>query len=130
MLDSNYTRFLRAVLKKFRMQHPTKQQYDHLPPITKTIQIRGTAGDYWRVRRNSKAIYSRGVYHIDDQIQDDQQEPTYSSSVPISDVALKTCRERWTIEMKDERGSGKSVLAAWHDDDDNEEEKEEDKVIY
>ena len=50
-LDSNYTRMLRAILNRSRKQHPTKQQlYDHLPPITKTIQIRRTrhAGHCWR----------------------------------------------------------------------------------
>ena len=37
-LDGNYTRMLRAILKKSWRQHPTKQQlYGHLPPITKTI---------------------------------------------------------------------------------------------
>ena len=42
-IDSNCTRILRAVLNKSRMQYPTKKQlYDHLPPISKTIQIRRT----------------------------------------------------------------------------------------
>ena len=42
-LDSNYTRMLRAILNKFWRQQPTKHQlYDHLPPITKTIQVRRT----------------------------------------------------------------------------------------
>ena len=40
-LDGNYTRMLRALLNKSWRQHPTKQQlYGHLPPITKTIQVR------------------------------------------------------------------------------------------
>ena len=50
-LDGNYARMLWAVLNKSWRQHPTKQQlYGHLPPITKTIQVRRTryAGDYWR----------------------------------------------------------------------------------
>ena len=39
-LDGNYTRMLRAILKKSWRQHPTRHQlYGHLPPITKTIQI-------------------------------------------------------------------------------------------
>ena len=44
---------LRAILNKSWRQHPTKQQlYGHLPPITKTIQVRRTrhAGDCWRSR--------------------------------------------------------------------------------
>ena len=50
-LDSNYTRMLRAILNKCWRQHSTKQQlYGHLPPITKTIQVRRTrhAGYCWR----------------------------------------------------------------------------------
>ena len=42
-LDSNYTRMLRAILKKSWRQHPIKHQpYGHLPPITKTIQVKRT----------------------------------------------------------------------------------------
>ena len=42
-LDGNFTRILRAILNKSWRQHPTKQQlYRHLPPITKTIQIKQT----------------------------------------------------------------------------------------
>ena len=40
-LNGNYTRMLHAVLNKSWKQHPTKQQlYDHLPPISLTIQGR------------------------------------------------------------------------------------------
>ena len=52
-LDGNYTRMLRAILNKSWRQHPTRHQlYGHLPPIMKTIQVRGTryAGHYWRSR--------------------------------------------------------------------------------
>ena len=52
-LDGNYTRILRAILNKSRRQHPTRHQlYGHLPPITKTIQVRRTrhAGHCWRSR--------------------------------------------------------------------------------
>ena len=52
-LDGNYTRMLRAILNKSRQQHPTKHQlYGHLPPITKTIQVRCTrhARHCWRSR--------------------------------------------------------------------------------
>ena len=52
-LDGNYTRTLRAILKKSWRQHPTKQQlYGHLPPIMKSIQVRRTryAGHCWRSR--------------------------------------------------------------------------------
>ena len=52
-LDGNYTRMLRAILNKSWRQHPTRDQlYGHLPPITKTIQVRRTrhAGHCWRSR--------------------------------------------------------------------------------
>ena len=50
-LDGNYTRMLRALLNKSWRQHPTRRQlYGHLPPITKTIQVRRArhAGHCWR----------------------------------------------------------------------------------
>ena len=52
-LDGNCTRMLRAILTKSWRQHTTKHQlYGHLPPITKTIQLRRTrhAGHGWRSR--------------------------------------------------------------------------------
>ena len=50
-LDGNYTRMLRAILNKSWRQHPTRHQlYGHLPPITKTIQVRRIrhTGHCWR----------------------------------------------------------------------------------
>ena len=52
-LDGNYTRMLQAILNKSWWQYPTRHQlYGHLPPITKTIQVRRTrhAGHCWRSR--------------------------------------------------------------------------------
>ena len=52
-LDGNYTRMMRAILNRSWRQHPTKYQlYVHLPPITKTFQVRRTrhAGHCWRSR--------------------------------------------------------------------------------
>ena len=52
-IDGNYTRMLQAILNKSRRKHPTKHQlYGHLPPITKSIQVRRTryAGHCWRSR--------------------------------------------------------------------------------
>ncbi len=56
---------------------------------------------------------------MDEQRQDDLLDPTYNSSEPIQDMALKTCRERWTIKTGGERGSGISVLMGRHDDEDD-----------
>ena len=50
-LDGNYTRMLRVILNKSWRQHPTRRQlYGHLPPITKTKQVRRArhAGHCWR----------------------------------------------------------------------------------
>ena len=90
-LDGNYTRMLRAILNKSWRQHPRKHQlYGHLPPITKTIQVRRTrhAGHCWRSRDEliSDVLLWTPTY--------DQLEHTYSSSVMIRDVVLKTCRRR------------------------------------
>ena len=104
-LDGNYTRMLRAILNKSWGQHPTRHQlYGHLPPITKTIQVRRTrhAGHCWRSRDE---LISDVLLHI------------YGSCVKIRDLALKTRQRRWTIGRSGERGSGISVLAARHDDD-------------
>ena len=52
-LDGNHTRRLRAILNKSRRPHPTKQLlYGHLPPITKTIQVKRIRhpGYCWRSR--------------------------------------------------------------------------------
>ena len=55
---------------------------------------------------------------MDEQRQYNQLEPTYNSSVPIRDVALKTCLEQWTKGRGGGRGTGISVLMAQRDDDD------------
>ena len=79
----------------FSFIEPTEHRlYGHQPPITKTIQIRRTrhAGHCWRSK----------------------DEPIYNNSVPKLDIAWKTCRERWTIEISGEKGLGRSVLVARH----------------
>ena len=68
-------------------------------------------------------MYSCGSLHIDEQKQDDQLEPTYSSSVPIQDVTLKSCRKQWTIGRGGEKGLGISMLMARRDDDDDDDIK-------
>ena len=116
-LDGNYAKMLRAILNKSWQQHPTRHQlYGHLPPITKTIQLDepDTDGEAGTI---SWVMYSYGTPHMAEQNHDDQLEYTYSSYVRIRNLALKTCQRRWTIGRSGERGSGISVLAAWHDDD-------------
>ena len=119
-LDGNYTRMLRAILNKSWQQHPTRRQlYGHLPPITKTIQARRTrhAGHCWRSKDEIVSDVLLWTPHMANQKQDDQLEHSYSSYVMIRYVILKTCRRRWMIERRGERGSGISVLATQHDDD-------------
>ena len=127
-LDGNYTKMLRAILNKSWRQHPTKQLlYRHLPPITKTIQVRRTrhVGRCW-----SRGGLKSNIFHMDEQRQVDQLESTYNSSVSIQDVALKTYRKRWTIEKGGEKGSGISVLMVRHDDDDDDDSETMRSVTY
>ena len=115
-LDGNYTKMLRAILNKSWRQHPTRHQlYDHLPPITKNIQVRRTrhVGHSWRSR--DKLISDVLLWTP----TNGRHEHTFRSYVRIREVALKTCQRRWTIGRSGERGSGISVLAARHDDDDD-----------
>ena len=116
-LDGNYTRMLRAILNKSWKQHPTKQQlYGYLLPITKTIKVGQTryAGHCWRSkdelisvvlpwtpsggRAKATSRIGRQLLYVGSSWSSYQLEPTYSSSVPIRDVALKTRRKKWTIE--------------------------------
>ena len=115
-LDGNYARMLRAILNMSWRQHPTRHQlYGHLPPITKTIQVRRTrrAGHCWRSRDE---LISDVFLWTPGQKQDDQHEHTFSSYVRIRDVALKTCQRQWMIGRSGERGSGISMPVARHDD--------------
>ena len=72
-----------------------------------------TAGE---VGTSSWVMYFCGPLHMDEQRQDIQFKPTYSSSEPIQDVALRICWKQWTIGRCGERRSGISVLIAWHND--------------
>ena len=108
-LDGNYTRMLRAILNRSWRQHPTRYQlYGHLPPITKTIQVRRTrhAGHCWRSRNEliRDVLLCPPHTHMAVQMQDDQHEHTFSSYVRIRDAVQKTCLRRWTIGKSGERG--------------------------
>ena len=59
---------------------------------------------------------SYGPLHMAEQKQSDQLEPTYSSSVRIRVVALRTYRKRWTMGRGGERKSEISVLMARQDE--------------
>ena len=122
-LDGNYTRMLRAILNKSWRQHPTRHElYGHLPPITKTIQVRRTrhAGHCWRSK--------------DELISDVLLwTPTYGQAKagrPAQTYIQQLCEDTGCnpedlpevmniIWRSGERGSGISVLTARHDDDDD-----------
>ena len=124
-LDGNYTRMLRAILNKSWRQQPTRHQlYGHLPPITKTIQVRRTrlAGNCWRIRDEliSDVLLWTSTHG---RAKAGRPARTYIQQLlRIQDVVQKTCRRRWTIGKSGERGSGISVLPARHDDDDDDDE--------
>ena len=116
-LDANYTRMLRAILNKSWRQHPTRHQ---LPPITKTIQVRRTrhAGHCWRSRDEliSDVLLWTPTHG---RAKAGRPARTYIQQLQ------KTCQRRWTIGKSGERGSGISVLPAWHDDDDDDEKTDQ-----
>ena len=121
-LDGNYSRLLRAIVNMSWRQPPPQGSsctatYHPSRKISKLDEpdMQDTAGE---VETNSSVTYSSGSLHIDELKHDDQLELTYSSSVLIQDVTLKTYRKRWTIERSGGRGSGISLLMASHDDDD------------
>ena len=96
-LDGNYTRILRAILNKSWRQHPTRHQlYGHLPPISKTVQVRRTrhAGHCRRSRDELISDVLLWIPHMAEQKQDDRHEHTFSSYMRIRDVALKTCQRQ------------------------------------
>ena len=117
-LDGNYTRMLRAILNKSWRQHPTRHQlYGHLPPITKTIQVRRTrhAGHCWRSRE--ELIRDMLLWTpTHGRAKAGRLARTYIQQL-CEDTGC--CPERrWTIGRSGERGTGISVLPVWPDDDD------------
>ena len=93
-IDHNYTRMLRAILNKsWRQQHTKQQFYGHLPPITKTIQVRRTryAVYCWRSRKQLiRDALLRTSLHGRAKTGPQARTYIYSSSLPIRDVAMTT----------------------------------------
>ena len=117
-LDGNYTRMQRAKLNKSWRQHPTKQQlYGHLPPITKTIQVRRTrhTGHCWRNRDEI----------ISDVLLWTPSHGRAKAGGPARTYIEQLCEDTgWSpkdlLERRGgERGSGISVLMTRQDDDDD-----------
>ena len=81
MLDTNREQS-RAILNKSWRQHPTRHQlYGHLPPITKTIQVKRTrhAGHCWRSRDQLISDVLLWTPTYGRAKQDDQHEHTFSN---------------------------------------------------
>ena len=120
-LDGNYTRMLRAILNKSWRQHPTRRQlYGHLPPITKTTQVRRArhAGHSWR---NKDELVSDVLLWTPTYGPTKAGRPTRTY---IQQLCEDTgCNPEDLPEAMNDRESGErwsriSVLAARHDDDD------------
>ena len=111
-LDGNYTRMLRVILNKSWRQHPTRHQlYDHLPPITKTIQVRRTrhAGHCWRSRDKwctpmdpsyGRAKAGRPGRTYIQQLSEDTGYDPENQPEAMND------REKWQERVRDIRASG------------------------
>ena len=113
--DGNYTRMLRALLNKHWRQHPTRHQiYGHLPPITKTIQVRRTrqAGHCWRSK--DELISDLLLWTpADGQAKAGQPVRTYivqlcedTGCSPEDLPEAKNDWEKWRERVRDIRASG------------------------
>ena len=121
-LDGNYTRMLRAILNKSWQQHPTRHQlYSHLPPITKTIQVRRTrhAGHCWRSRDelirdvllwipiHGRAKAGRPARTYSQQLCEDTGCSLEDLPEAMND------REKWRERVRDIRASGTTWWWWW-----------------
>ena len=114
-LHGNYIRMLRAIFNKSWRQHPTRHQlYGHLPPITKTIQVRRTrhAGHCWRTRNElisdvllrtrpyGRAKAERPARTYIQQLCEDTGCSPEDLQEAVND------REKWRERVRDIRASG------------------------
>ena len=113
---------LRAILNKSWRQHPKKHQlYDHLPPITKTIQVRRTrhAGHCWRSRDELISdvlqwTYTYGRVKAGRPARTCIQqlyEDTECSSEDLSEAMND--REKWWKRVRDIRAGGTTWWWWW-----------------
>ena len=126
--DGNYTRMLQAILNKSLRQHPTKQLlYSHLPPITKTIQVRRTmhAGHCWRSR--DELISNIPLWtSLHGQAKAGRPARTYIQQLSAdTGYSLEDLPEAMDERQRDGgRGSGRSAPMVWHKDDDDDDLKQ------
>ena len=122
-LDGNYTRMLWAIFNKSWRQHPAKHQlYGHLPPITKTIQVRWTRHTEHCWRSKDKLI-SHVLLSTPTHGREKAGRParTYiqhfcedTGCSPEDQLGAMNDRKEWRERVRDI-----SVLEARHDDDDD-----------
>ena len=125
-LDGNYTRMQWAILNKSWRQHPIMHQlYGHLPPITKTIQVRRTRhAGHWRSRDeliSDLLLWTRTYGWAKAGWPARTYIHQLCGDTGCSPEDLPETINDW---RSGERGSGISVLAAWHVDDDDDEDKD------
>ena len=121
-LDGNYTRMLRAILNKSWRQYPTRHQlYGHLPPITKTVQVRRTrhAGHCWRIKDEliSDVLLWTPAYG---QAKAGRPARTYIQQLcedtgcsPEDLPKAMNDREKWRERVRDIRASGTTWWWWW-----------------
>ena len=121
-LDGNNTRMLRAILNKSWRQHPTRHQlYGHLPPVTKTIQVRRTrhTGHCWRSKdeRISDVLLWTPSYG---QAKAGPPARTYIQQLredtgcsPEELPEAMNDREKWRERIRDIRDSGTAWWWSW-----------------
>ena len=121
-LDGNYTRMLRAILNKSWRQHPTRRQlYGHLPPITKTIQVRRarSAGHCWRSKDElvSDVLLWTPTYG---QAKAGRPTRTYIQQLcedtgcnPEDLPEAMNDREKWRERVRDIRAGGTTWWSWW-----------------
>ena len=107
-LDGNYTGMVRAILNKSWRQHHTKQ---HLPPITKPIQVRRTrhAGHCWRSRNEIICDVlpwtpSHGRAEVGQTARTSKQQLRANTGCNLEDIPGATeDREGWQERVSDIR---------------------------
>ena len=113
---------LREILNKSWRQHPTRHQlYDHLPPVTKTIQVRRTihAGHCWRSKDEliSDVLLWTPAYG---QAKAGRSARTYTQQLcedtgcsPEHLPEAMNDREKWREWVKDIRANGTTWWWWW-----------------
>ena len=122
-LDGNCTRLLRAILNKSCRQYPTRHLlYGHLPPITKTIQVRRTkhAGHCWRSKDELISDVhlwtpTCGRAKAGGPVQTYIQQLCEDTECSPEDLAeAMNDREKWRERVRDIRASGTTWCWWWY----------------